>query len=182
MTTGIIVAIFPSRKILLRALDHLTNTERILIKRAAIVAKAATGEFVVLDDDMSPSEGTVAGGALGAAMAALGMVQLGALTLPGVGAIIALGAGALVGGLIGSVTGRFAANLLDFGFKSEQIQALATRLEAGRPALIMEFSQPEVALDKLRQALKDYNAEIIEPLHRAITGHLPDGDEDQPLA
>ncbi|QPC84226.1 DUF1269 domain-containing protein [Phototrophicus methaneseepsis] len=170
MTTGIIVAIFPSRKILLRALDHLTNSESILINRAAIVAKAATGEFVVLDDDMSPSEGSVAGGALGAAMAALGMVQLGALLLPGVGPVIAIGAGALVGGLVGSVTGRFAANLLDFGFKTEQIQALSKRLETGRPALVVELSQPESAIDKLRQALQGYNAEIIEPLHRAITG------------
>ncbi len=118
MDNRIIVMVFPSRNILSRALDHLLELDKLNIERAAIVARARSGEIIILDDDVSPDEGGIAGGTLGAAMTALGLVQLGALALPGVGPIIALGAGALVGGLVGRITGRFAANLIDFGFKN----------------------------------------------------------------
>lgn len=177
MNTNIVVAVFPSRAVMLRALNHLTDTESILIKRAAVVAKAATGEFVVLDDDMSPNEGTLAGLVLGAAVAALGMIQLGAFTLPLFGAIFALIAAALVGALVGSLIGRFVAHLVDSGFPGEVFQALSQRLEEGHPALVIELAQPEVALAKLRQALKAYNAELVEPLHRALTANNSDESE-----
>lgn len=180
MPPEIIVAIFPSRDILIRALDHVMQMEGLEIQRAAIVARAKSGETVILDDDLSPDEGGIAGGTLGAAMTALGLVQLGALALPGVGPIIALGAGALVGGLVGRATGRFAANLLDFGFKNEQIEALAQQLEAGHPALVLELKEAAGMLDTLRKALKPYRAELVEPLHRIQTGRLgPLEDEDQ---
>ena len=113
MATEMIVAIFPSRALLTKALDHLNETKPLEIEHAAIVAKANTGELVVIDDDIGADEGGIAGGTLGAAMAALGMVQFGALAIPGVGAFIALGAGALVGALVGQLTGRAAANLIE---------------------------------------------------------------------
>jgi uncharacterized membrane protein len=153
MSAEFIVAVFPSRAI-------LTND----IQRAAIIAKAASGETVILDDDISADEGGIAGGTLGAAMAAFGLVQLGALALPGVGAIIALGAGALVGGMIGGATGRFAANLVDFGFKNNQIEALAADLQAGHPALVLEIQKAEELLPRLRDELKPYRAELVERL------------------
>lgn len=167
MTTGMIVVVFPTRRALTRALDHLHETKVVEIKRAAVVAKASSGETVILDDDLSPDEGGVAGGTLGAAMAALGIVQLGALALPGVGPIIALGASAIVGGLLGNVTGRFAANLMDFGYKNEQIEALSEQLQEGHPALVMELKDPEKALKILQNALKPFRAELIQPLHEA---------------
>jgi len=170
----IIVAIFPSRDILLKALDHLMERDFLHIERAAVVAKAKSGEVVMLDDDISADEGGIAGGTLGAAMTALGLVQLGALALPGVGAIIALGTGALVGGLVGRMTGRFAANLLDFGFKNEQVQALAQELQAGHPALVLELKKDPDILLRLRDELKPFNAELVERLHEAKrqTGQL----------
>lgn len=172
MSTEIIVAIFPSRKILTKALDHIMQMDYLDVQRAAIVAKAQSGEIVVLDDDISADEAGVTGGTLGAAMTALGLAQLGALALPGVGAIIALGAGALVGGLVGRVTGRFAANLLDFGFKNDQIEGLAEQLQSGHPALVLEIENAKAILPKLREELKPYKAELVEPLAKAKTGPL----------
>jgi uncharacterized membrane protein len=160
-----LVAVFPSRAILTRALDHLKTLDYLDIEHAAIVAKAHSGEIVILDDDISADEGGIAGGTLAAAMTAFGLVQLGALALPGVGPIIALGAGALVGGLVGRATGRFAANLLDFGFRNEQIDALAAQLQSGRPALILEVKDYHKILPRLSEDLKQYRAELLTRRH-----------------
>lgn len=170
--TTLVVAVFPSRNILVKALNHLIDMEVFTIKRAAIVAKAKSGETVVIGEEITPDEGGIAGGTLGAAIAALGLVQWGALALPGVGPIIALGAGALVGGLVGRATGRFAANLLDAGFKDEQIAGLADQLEAGHPALVLELDTSEDALPQLRQELRALAAELVEPLYKIQTGQL----------
>jgi uncharacterized membrane protein len=175
MATEMIVVVFPTRRALTRALDHLQEAKVVDIKRAAVIAKAGTGETIILDDDLSPDEGGITGGTLGAAMALLGIVQLGALALPGVGPIIALGGSALVGGLLGNVTGRFAANLLDFGYKNEQIEALSERLQEGHPALVMEIKEPAQALETLRRELKPFRAELIEPLNQAAS-KLPPAD------
>ncbi|RMG83204.1 MAG: DUF1269 domain-containing protein [Chloroflexi bacterium] len=174
-SSDVIVAIFPSREHLTKALDHLVQNDAIEIQRAAIVARAASGETIVLDDDISADEGGIAGGTLGAAMTALGLVQLGALALPGVGPIIALGAGAMVGGLVGRATGRFAANLIDFGFKNDQIEELAHQLEQGHPALVLEIANGKALLPKIRLALQPYDAELVEPLDKAQTGQLRGG-------
>lgn len=167
MVQSILVAVFPTRTALRSALDYLIEEQVLEIKRAAIVAKAQSGETLVLDDDLSPREGGVAGGTLGAAMTALGMVQLGALALPGVGMVLALGTGALVGALLGNVTGRFAANLLDFGFRNEQVEALSQQLQAGHPALVLEVDDMDESLKVLRSHLGAFQAELIEPLHKA---------------
>ncbi len=164
MPRDLIIAIFPSRAILTKALDHLMQVKDFDILHAAIVARAKDGEIVVLGDDISADEGGIAGGTLGAAMAALGIAQLGALALPGVGPIIALGAGALVGGLIGGVTGRFAANLVESGFKVEQVDGLAQKLQAGHPALVFEVADARSALPRVKDELQAYNAELIERL------------------
>jgi uncharacterized membrane protein len=97
-------------------------------------------------------------------MTVLGLAQLGALALPGVGPIIALGAGALAGGLVGRVTGRFAASFIDFGFHADQIADLSDRLQAGRPALILDIKNAYDALPRLRHDLAGYKAEVIEPM------------------
>ncbi len=164
MDNRIIVMVFPSRNILSRALDHLLELDKLNIERAAIVARARSGEIIILDDDVSPDEGGIAGGTLGAAMTALGLVQLGALALPGVGPIIALGAGALVGGLVGRITGRFAANLIDFGFKNEQIEELAGQIKAGHPALVLQVESPRAAVALLEEELQSYQVQFIQPL------------------
>lgn len=162
-----IVAVFPSRVILTKALDRVMELDYLHIRSAAIVAKAHSGEVVILDDDISANEGGIAGGTLGAAVAALGLVQMGALLLPGVGPIIALGTGLLAGGLVGSVTGRFVANLMDFDYKNYQVRTLAAELQSGHPALVLELENALDVLPMLRKDLQPYRAELVEELHEA---------------
>jgi hypothetical protein len=166
MSREIIVAIFPSRAILTKALDRIKELDYLHVHRAAIVARAASGETVVLNDAIGPDEAGIAGGTLGAAMTAWSLAQLGALALPGVGPIIVLGAGALVGGMVGRATGRFAANRIDFSSRNEALEALAPELEAGHPALVLELSEGSV-LERLREDLKPFQAELVEHLREA---------------
>ncbi|HVU10799.1 MAG TPA: hypothetical protein VHD90_05950 [Phototrophicaceae bacterium] len=168
MADDLILAIFPSRKMLTRALDHLVEIKELDIQHAAIVAKARNGEVVVLNDELGPDEGGITGGTLGAAIAALGMVQFGALALPGIGAIIAVGAGVLVGGLVGRVTGRFAANLLDSGYRKEEVETLAARLQAGHPALVLEVKDTINTLPRIREELSSYRAELVEQMRATV--------------
>ena len=164
MADELIVAVFPSRKMLTKALDHLVEVTDIEIQHAAIVAKARNGEVVVLNDELGPDEGGITGGTLGAGIAALGMVQFGALAIPGIGAIIAVGAGALVGGLLGRFTGRFAANLLESGYRKEEVETLASRLQTGHPALVLEVKDTVRALPRIREELTSYRAELVEQM------------------
>ena len=83
MDSEAIVAVFPSRVILTKALDRVMELDYLTVRHAAIIAKARDGEVVILDDDISPDEGSIAGGTLGAAMTAFGLVQMGALTSAG---------------------------------------------------------------------------------------------------
>ncbi|MEP7292785.1 MAG: hypothetical protein ABI835_13465 [Chloroflexota bacterium] len=166
----LIVAIFPSRKMLTKALDHLVEIGDLDIRHAAIVAKARNGEVVVLNDELGPDEGGITGGTLGAAIAALGMVQFGALAIPGIGAIIAVGAGALVGGLLGRMTGRFAANLIDNGYRKEEVEILARRLQSGHPALVLEVRDAAKILLRVREELIAYRAEVVEQIQVAVSG------------
>jgi uncharacterized membrane protein len=168
VTDEMIVAIFPSRKMLTRALDHLVELEDLHIHHAAIVAKAHNGEVLVLNDELGPDEGGITGGTLGAAIAALGMVQFGALAIPGIGAIIAVGAGALVGGLLGRFTGRFAANLIDSGYRKEEVEKLSTQLQTGHPALVLEIKDSLNALARIRTELTSYRAELVEQLSAGV--------------
>ncbi len=163
MSDNLIVAVFPSRVMLTRALDHLMKNKPVEIVHAAIVAKAETGEVVVVDDEIGADEGGVAGGTLGAAMGALGLAQLGALAIPGIGAIIALGAGALLGGFVGGITGRMAASMISFGAtRDERIAALAHDLRAGSPALVLEVKDAQSVMETLKQELANFRAELIE--------------------
>lgn len=98
------------------------------------------------------------------------MVQLGALALPGIGAVIAIGGGALVGGLLGQITGRFAATFLDFGFRNEQIENLSEELTAGHPALVIEVDDLDTMQNAVKKELQTYQVELIAPMHR--TGRL----------
>lgn len=168
MSAEMVVVVFPSRGVLTRALDRIAKLDYIDIKRAAVVAKATSGETVILDDDLTPNQGGIAGGTLGAAMTMLGVAQLGALALPGVGVIIALGTAAFVGAFLGRATGRFAANYIDFGFRSEQIADLSAQLQAGRPALVLELKNRDEVLPRLRDELSSTRCEFIEPAQSAM--------------
>lgn len=159
-----VVAVFPSRAILAKALDRVMELDELKITDAAIVVRAKDGEVIVLDDDISPDEGAIAGGTLGAAISALGLVQLGALALPGVGPIIALGTAVLAGGLVGGGIGRVVAGLIDFDYKKYSVQPLAAHLQSGHPALVLEIESETPVLPLLKKELTPYRAEVVEYL------------------
>lgn len=162
MRNEIIVAVFPSRSALTKALDHIMGLKDLSILRAAAVARAQTGELTIIGDEISTDEGSIAGGTLGAALGALGLVQMGAIALPGVGLVIALGAGALIGGLLGGFTGRFAVGLLDSTSKNAQIEMLGRAIQGGYCAIIFEMKPGAENLPRLRQELKAYRVEVVE--------------------
>lgn len=163
MSSELVMIAFPSRAALTRGLDRIMKLDYVEVRRAAIVARAATGETVILDDHLSPNQGKLMGGTLGAAMGLLGIVQLGALALPGVGPIVALGAGALVGGLVGRVTGQVAVSYAEFGFKREHVEELAAHLKNDQPALILEIEGAGEIAQQLNHEMQFFGGSIIEP-------------------
>ncbi len=167
MTEELIVAVFPSRVILGKALDHISELEDLALRHAVIVARARDGEIVVLDDDISSREVVLAGAGLGALMMTVGVAQQGALTLPGAWALLALAAACLAGGLVGAGVSRAASTLIDSDFRNLQVKTLAAELKAGHPALVLEFEEGVDALERLRAELAPYRAELVEYLHEA---------------
>ncbi len=163
MPREMVVLVFASRALLTKALDKMSLLDYVDARRAAIVARAANGETIILDDTITPDQGAIAGGTLGAALSLLGVAQLGALALPGVGAIIALGAAAIVGGTLGRLTGRWAANFMEFGFRPEQIENLAAQIQEGYAALVIELWDADAVLPRLRDDLRPYRYEVIQP-------------------
>lgn len=155
-----LVAIFQSRQDLIEAVDQLVELELINVGRTAVIARAADGETVIVNNTISPNEAGVAGGTLGVLMGVLGVTQLGLAILPGVGPILSIGAGALVGGLLGRQTGRFAAHLLNLGFSEEQVEGLANRLQQGQAALVIEVST-EQDYGKIETTLRNLQADFI---------------------
>ncbi|MDX1993444.1 MAG: hypothetical protein SF029_13725 [bacterium] len=162
MSSEIVIAVFPSRNLLTEALDHVAQLRDIAIKRAAIVAKGADGETVVLDDDLGANEGGIAGGLAGAVLSAFGMIHLGALGLPLLGALLVLLVAVLLGGFVGGVIGLFAATLLDFSFKDTHVETLVQQLQTGRLALVLEVASDHGMLARIREELNLFQAEFLQ--------------------
>ncbi|HLA45923.1 MAG TPA: hypothetical protein VJZ27_20915 [Aggregatilineales bacterium] len=156
-----LIAFFESRQTVIDAVNQLAKMELVDISKAAVVARAESGETVLVDNKVKPLEGRRAGMRLGAVMTALGFAQLGAFALPGIGPIIAIVAGALMGGLVGGATGQFAATLISFGFRKDQIDALSEHLNASEIALIIHLEDPD-QIPQLRAELHNFTAEILE--------------------
>jgi uncharacterized membrane protein len=171
MTADLVVAVFPSRRILIKALDHIMQLQDLDYIHAAIVTRARDGEIVVIGDEISADEGGVAGGTLGAGISLLGMVQLGALALPGVGPIIALGAGALVGSLVGGMTGRFASQFIETGLRPEQLEGLSEHLHDRNSALVLEVADARSVLERLRKEFAEFQASFVERLPERRAAH-----------
>ncbi len=156
-----LVAVFPSRKLLIRALDALRDADRLHIERAAVVARDRDGGVSVVGDSLGPDEAGITGGTFGAAIALFGLMQFGALALPGIGVVLALGTGALVGGLVGNATGRFAVNLLEATARPETIDGLRLDIDEEQPALVMVLRDPEV-IPQLCDVLTRFRGRLIE--------------------
>ncbi len=170
--TETIIAVFPSRSALTKALDFIMALDDLKVQRAAIVAQAESGTLVVADD-ISADEGAIAGGTLGALLTALGLVQFGVLSLPAAQVLLVLGLGVLIGGLLGGLIGRFGAGLLDAGFRTQRIDAIGRRLQPGHPALLLELSDDIENLPRLRHELKAYRAQIVTHLRDFLADDTP---------
>jgi uncharacterized membrane protein len=157
----IIMLVYAARSGLADAAVKLLDLDYIKPKHTALIARAESGEVTILDDDINPNEGAVAGGTLGTIMGAMGVAQLGALLLPGVGPIIALGAGALVGALVGGVTGSAAAAALDMGISDHILKMLAGHLEQDRVALVLEVDGGADLVERLRADLQPLSIESV---------------------
>jgi uncharacterized membrane protein len=157
----IVMFVFPTRGRLVDAADIIRENPHVRIHHSAIIAKAENGETLVLEDDVNPDEGAVAGGTLGSLMGALGIANLGAFLLPGIGPIIAIGAGALIGGLVGGATGGVTAGVIDLGIKNELLDDLAKHLGEGHVAAVLEIEGDATGLNQLEQQLKQYDAEFV---------------------
>jgi uncharacterized membrane protein len=162
MQDQIIVAVFPSQSVLLKALDLLLEDAASDIRQAAVVAKSKTGDILFLDDTLSQEEGGVVGGLVGGAMGSLGLAALGALTLPMFNAVLVFGVASLLGGLLGWILGQLVARAYRSGFGSDVIEALSGKLQEGRPALVLHAKDAARLLPRLRDQLKQ--AEIVARL------------------
>ena len=159
----IVMLVFPGRETMLDAVDRIKSLNYAKIKHSAIIAKAEDGETLIYEDDVTPNEGGIAGGTLGALMGALGIAGLGAFLLPGVGPIIAIGAAALIGGLVGGATGEISASMMDMGIKNAELETLAQHLSAGKVAMVVELEGDDQTMTaRLGEDLKPFQAEIVQ--------------------
>ena len=164
MARELLVAVFPTRALLVQALSHIKILEGIDIQRSAIISINQDGEMVVVDDDISAAEGGPAGMILGALLAAAGMIFFGATRLPGIGPVLVTATGSLLGAIVGRVTGRFAASLLNFSFPRALTEDIAKQLQPGQPALLIETTRDEDALSRLEKALNQLEAQTVQRL------------------
>ncbi len=158
----VVMLVFPSRGMMLDAVEQLHRMDYLKVNHSAVIAKAEDGETVVYEDDVNPDEAGIAGGTLGALMGALGIAGLGAFLLPGVGAIVAIGAGALLGGIVGGATGGITAALLDLGIENDKLDELAEHLNAEKIALAVEIEGDAAAVARLSEDLKPFQVEIVQ--------------------
>lgn len=166
MGRDIIVAVFPSRKALVRALEHMEEHTLVDIRQAAVVARAKNGKTVVLDDDLSPDEGGRTGSIAGAVLTLVALWLLGVAALPTLALSVVLLSGAIGGALLGGMIGRFTASLLPSGFPQEILTSFVDQLPTGHPALVLMLRETESSLNVLRDELSAFQAESIEPLQQ----------------
>lgn len=164
MQDQIIVAVFPSRSVLLSALDYLLEEAASDIRRAAVVARSKTGEILVLDDTLDADDGGALGGVIGAGGMAAGLAGLGAWMLPTPNLLWVIGLGLLLGAGVGWFVGRLAARHIHipFALARDVVDKLSVTLHEGKPALVLYVKDAARLLPRLRDNLKQ--AEIVEPL------------------
>lgn len=154
----IIVAVFPSRRVLIKALDFIQEEHLIDVEQAAVIAKAASGRVHVLEDNLGGAEGGLIGAIVGAGLMSVGTAtMISALPLLPVSALT----GALVGWMVGNLTTH---TFKTGGFARQYADTLADHLQAGHPALLIRTADPNVLLPRLQEALKPYRAEAVERL------------------
>ncbi len=164
MQDQIIVAVFPSRRVLLSALDYILEEAAAEVRRAAVVARSKTGEILVLDDSLDAEDGGTLGGLVGAGIMAVGLASLGAFVLPAFNLFLVIGLGLLVGAAVGWFVGQLAARYIHipFALARDVVDKLALTLQDGKPALVLHVKDAAKLLPHLQANLKQ--AELVEVL------------------
>ncbi len=164
MQDQIIVAVFPSRQVLLSALDYILEEAAEDIRRAAVVARSKTGEILVLDDTLDAEDGGALGGVLGAGIMAVGLAALGAWVLPAWNLLWVIGLGLLLGAAVGWFVGQLAARYIHvpFSLARDVVDKLSVTLQDGKPALVLHVKDAAQLLPRLRDNLKQ--AELVETM------------------
>jgi len=163
MRSKVVVVVFPSSDLLTNALDHISNLRDVAVRRAAIVAKAASGELVILDDKISASDGGFVGGVIGGIVGALLIWEQGAFALSGIALIAMLIVGFTLGVMIGAPVAWFLADRFGINNKLNRFTSLAPHLQAGRSALILEIKRDDVMHSLLINELNQFQAEFVPP-------------------
>src|SRR3989304_5357125 len=129
-----LVVVFDSLRALVEAMDDVLARglgELLDIGHAAVIARPDESAPVIVNNNVTPQEGTISGAMIGASLMALGTVQLGALDLPRAGAALAVSLGILGGGALGGGIGRAVAERVEFGFRQELLDEIAGRRAMG---------------------------------------------------
>jgi len=166
MQDQIIVVVFPSRRILAKALDHLLDEVAVEVTQAAVVVKSKTGRVRVLSDALGGGEGGLIGAAAGILVGAAGTLVFG------VAGWLWLAVGAVLGSLVGWLIGQVVTHLVDFSFAKPYTKGVADELQSGHSALMLHVEDAAELLPKLKDELKPYRAEIVERL-RELQANLP---------
>lgn len=164
MQDHIIVAVFPSQRGLLKALDHLLEEAVIDVRKAAVVIKSKTGEIMVLDDDLSSEDGGLLGSIFGAAIASIGLGLIGLWTIPGVNPLLVLLSAFLLGAFPGGLVGQFVSRTVRFSFERPYIDKIADKLQHGTSALMLRVEDASTLLPRLQVELQPYQAVIVDHL------------------
>lgn len=173
MHDQIIVAVFPSRRVLMKALDHLLEEVALDVQQAAVVAKSKTGQILVLTDDLGGEEGGFLGGVAGGMVGAVSMAVFGALALHSFSLLPVLVVGGLLGGGIGWLVGLLVARTFRFGMAKPYVNAIADKLQSGHSALMLRVEDAAALLPRLQDELTPYRAELVAQLREVQSNMTP---------
>ncbi len=174
MQQNVIVAVFPSRSILIKALDYIQELDLVDLEHASVVMKSEDGRVVFMDDNLGAAEGGLLGSGLGSLLMLGGVGLLGAFSLPTLYMVLTLLVAIGIGAGIGNLVGRFVAGSLtiNLNFKTDDanraINAIGDRLQSGHHALLLTVKDTAALLPRLRDDLRGYRAELVMPLFDAL--------------
>jgi uncharacterized membrane protein len=154
MDTQTIIATFDGTDTAQQALESLQQLDRerwVHAMDAAVVVRDQDGKVTIRDtQDVDALHGAVAGVISGALVGAFTGAEMGSVGGP---------VGAATGAVAGGVVGGISAHLMDFGFKSDDLQAIAAELQPGTSALVAVVA-PTVG-DKLVPELEKLHGKIV---------------------
>lgn len=168
MQEQIIVAVFPSRQILAKAIDNVVSGIAADVQKAAVVARSKTGKILVVHDDLGHEEGGLFGAIAGSVVSAIAAAALGAFTLPGLNLIPVLSVGLVLGAVIGWIVGGVFARFVRFGLPRRTVEVVAATLQEGKPALLLRVKDAKAILPRLKTELEPYRVELVEQLRDVV--------------